>query len=118
MSEDRMKPRRERDRLMCWALRSFLVLAIIGTIGGFSQFILTIKLSRQVSILRAEHTLEQMERSNRAKAWETFRDQMKDSIAMRDLDILLIKKRLDQLDRKGRWDDGLEQAVRDHAKEK
>lgn len=101
---------------MRWTLQAFLTLALIGTVGGLSQFLLTFKLYRQVAILRAEHTLEQMERADRAKAWDTFRDQMKDSIAMRDLDIMLIKKRIDQLDKKGRWDDALYQAARDRAK--
>lgn len=118
MSEDRLKPRRERDRIMRWTLQAFLTLALIGTVGGLSQFVLTFKLYREVAILRAEHNLEQLERVGRAKAWETFRDQMKDSIAMRDLDILLIKKRIDQLDKKGRWDDALYAAAKDRAKEK
>lgn len=112
-----MEARRQRDRLILWGLKAFLILAIVGTIGGLSQFMLTFRLYKQVSILRAEHTLEQMERVDRAKSWVTFRDQMRDSIAMRDLDIMLIKKRLDQLDKKGRWDDGLYEAVRDRAKQ-
>lgn len=113
-----MEARRERDRILQWVLKSFLVLALIGTVGGFSQFVLSYRLYGEVKRLRSEHTLEQADRASRIKAWDAFREQLQASVVIRDGEITLIRKRLEQLERADLRDAALAQALRDRAKQK
>lgn len=115
---DRMEYRRERDRILNWVLKAFLVLAIVGTVGGSSQFFLSYRLYREVAGLRAEHTQEAGDRSRRLKEWDTFRGQLLATQEIRDGEIRLMKKQIELLESRRIWDEGLAQAVRDRARQR
>ncbi len=106
--------RRRRDRLLQW----FLALAVVGTVGGFSQVFLTARLYQRVASLQAAFDQDRHERTERLRDFQHWREQMQTALDMRDLDIVLIQKRLEQLDRKKRWDDGLYEAQKDRAGQK
>jgi hypothetical protein len=105
--------RRRHDQILQW----FFYLAIVGTLGGFCQFALTWKLYKEVGQIKAARQLDLADRASRLKAWDNFRDQFIAATANRDQEISLIKKRMDYLDSKKRWDDALYIAVRDRAKQ-
>ena len=105
--------RRRNDRI----LLGFFYLAIAGALGGFCQFALTWKLYKEVGQIKSTRQADQTDRTSRLKVWDNFREQLTAASANRDQEITLIKKRMDYLDAKKRWDDGLYIAVRDRAKQ-
>jgi hypothetical protein len=113
-----MEYRRERDRILNWVLRAFLVLAIVGTVGGVCQFILSYKLYKEVAFLRDAHEQAEAERVSRRKDYDAFRSQLSAAVQIRDGEIALMRKQIDLLGRRRVWDGALHEAVRDRAKQK